>query len=213
MKTFLNITATLVAMFIASCAPQTNTIYGGGGGGGTSSRTVSRPAPSVKSASEVFGNQPMNPTPDAVPSTWGATMGSSFWYNDARRGDRALLQPTSPNEPVLVSRSSGYVWRSGCYNRVTPAQPTIEETVFEPSSGGGNITQINYGPSYKVGLFEGFTFVYQGGDDGYYPQQQYRPQQRYCPPPRVQRRPQCPPGYRPVQRPPQCPPGYRPRRR
>ena len=186
----------ILATFITSCASQYAVINGGGGG----SHTVRHDSPKVKSASSVFGNQPMNPTPDAVSSTWGATMSSEYWWNDARKGDRALLQRTSPNEPVLVSRSSGFVWRSGCYNRVTPAQAFTEEVVAD--AGGGNQTIVQNGPSYALEFNLPITIV-GGGGGGYYQQSHYQPYRqhyqqprrycppvrRYCPPPRSY----CPP--------------------
>ncbi len=186
----------ILATFITSCASQYAVINGGGGG----SHTVRHDSPKVKSASSVFGNQPMNPTPDAVSSTWGATMSSEYWWNDARKGDRALLQRTSPNEPVLVSRSSGFVWRSGCYNRVTPAQAFTEEVVAD--AGGGNQTIVQNGPSYALEFNLPITIV-GGGGGGYYQPSHYQPYRqhyqqprrycppvrRYCPPPRSY----CPP--------------------
>lgn len=201
----------ILATFITSCASQYAVINGGGGG----SRTVRHDSPKVKSAATVFGNQPMNPTPDAVSSTWGATMSSEYWYNDARKGDRALLQRTSSNEPVLVSRSSGFVWRSGCYNRVTPAQAFTEEVVAD-AGGGGNQTIIQNGPSYKLEFNLPITII--GGGESYQPYQQYTyrqhyepqrrvycpPVRRYCPPPR----PYCPPP-RPYCPPRPCPPRCR----
>jgi len=223
MKVYLNIAiVALVAMFSASCAynNQSATINGGGGGGGT--RTVRHDSPKVKSASSVFGNQPVNPTSDAVQSTWGATMGSEYWWNDARKGDRALLQKTSPGEPVLVARQSGFVWRAGCYNRVTPAEPYTEEVVVEKSSGGGN-SIVQNGPSYALAINLPITIVGDSGgyqSRGYsyqreyyqprYRPQRYRPQREYCPPGYYRPTPQ--PRPRPQQE--DCPPGYyRPRGR
>ena len=197
MKLFLKMfVVAILATFITSCASQYAVINGGGGG----SHTVRHDSPKVKSASSVFGNQPMNPTPDAVSSTWGATMSSEYWWNDARKGDRALLQRTSPNEPVLVSRSSGFVWRSGCYNRVTPAQAFTEEVVAD--AGGGNQTIVQNGPSYALEFNLPITIV-GGGGGGYYQPSHYQPYRqhyqqprrycppvrRYCPPPRSY----CPP--------------------
>lgn len=177
------------AMFIASCSSQTAIINGGGGGRG---HTVRHESPKVKSASQVFGNQPMNPTPDAVASTWGATMSSEYWWNDARKGDRALLQRTSASEPVLVSRSTGFVWRAGCYNRVVPAEAFTEDVVENQSSGGNSIVQN--GPSYAFEFNLPITIV--GGGGGYCPPQprpmyQPRPMVRYCAPRPVIR--YCPP--------------------
>ncbi len=224
MKKFLNLlVATFVAILSTSCMINNQKINTGGGG----TRVVRHNSPKVKSALAVFGNQPMNPTRDAVQSTWGATMSSEYWYNDARKGDRALLQRTSPNEPVLVSRSAGWVWRAGCYNRVVPAEPYTEETVAVPSGGNNTI----YGPSYKLDINMPITII--GGEGGgYYPQPYYREERREFfrsrgeyHQPHYQRPSDCPPGsYRPDRsqdrqpshRKPSndCPPGfYRPQGR
>jgi hypothetical protein len=204
--------ATIVAVLASSCAYNPQTINGGGGGGG--SRTIRHDSPKVTSASKVFSNQPMNPTADAVPSTWGATMGSEYWWNDARKGDRALLQRTSPDEPVLVSRSTGHVWRKGCFNRVAPAEPFTEGVVQEQvASGGSNYSNTDY----KFSFFENFKVeIYNSGQEGYRqgcppPRRMTRAPSGYCPPRPMMRpppRPYCPPRpvYRP--RPPRpCPPG------
>jgi hypothetical protein len=182
MKMYFNmLVATFVAILTSSCMYNNQST---GGGGGT--RIVRHDSPKVKSASAVFGNQPMNPTRDAVQSTWGATMSSEYWYNDARRGDRALLQRTSPNEPVLVSRSAGWVWRAGCFNRVVPAEPYTEETVAVPSSGGGTI----YGPSYKLDINMPITIIGgEGGGYGGYERHEYYQTREYYQPQREYRQP------------------------
>jgi hypothetical protein len=210
MKKFVKIAiATFVAVLSTSC------MYQMGPSGSAGSHTVRRESPKVRSASEVFGNQPMNPTSDAVSSTWGATMGSEYWWNDARKGDRALLQKASPNEPVLVSRSTGHVWRAGCFNRVATAEPYTEEVVADQGGGGGTM----YGPSFAFvptfnvslnasGQGPRFGGVRMRSQSRYCPpRQMYRPQPRYCAPRPIVRphsvcisRPMCPPGTYPVRR-------------
>lgn len=218
MKKYIDISAaTFAVVFAVSCAPQGSPIYRGSG---VTNRTVSRPAPKVASAKEVFGNQPIKPTSDTISSTWGATAGSEYWWNDSRRGDKALLQKTSPNEPVLVSRESGYMWRSGCFNRVAPAEATVEEVIAEQPPVVERVVVEQPQVVERV-VVEQPRVVYQ-------PQIEYRTQtqvvyqqptvyyrpQRYCPPPqRIYYRPQ-PRYYLPPRQLRYCPPPryYRPQR-
>ncbi len=175
---------------------QSATINGGGAGG---QRLVRAGGVTTKPSSQAFGNQPTRPTPDAVSSTWGATMGTSHWWNDMRNGS-ARLQACSANEPVKVARASGFVWREGCGNRVAPGEPPLKAVYESTSTGGGN-SIVQNGPSYKLDINLPITIISAGnsGYDGYRPRyNNYRQQYRYCPPnyyqPRQQRR-DCPPGY------------------
>ena len=172
--------------------------YSAGGGRGV----VSAPRQTRFNSAEVFRNQPVQPTAAAWsnPTIWGATASTAYWYNDMRNGT-ACVQPVSPNEPVLVDRANGWIWRPKCGNSVAPYTPPQEEVVATSAVVPQDVTVVQ-GPNPCVetiaciiGAFIpriDVNFVparngYSGGYCGGYRQQshrQYYPQpQRYCPPP------------------------------
>ena len=172
------VTAVFTA-FVVSCATNNQTAIINCGGGG---RSVHRAGSSTamlttRPSAEVFGNQPTRPTQDVVSSTWGETMSTPYWWNDLRNG-KARLQPCSANERILISKSSGFIWREGCGNSVAPAEaPTQEAEVVESSGGGNSIVQN--GSSYQLAFNLPITIVSGGGGGGFSsPQRSMRPQQR-----------------------------------
>jgi len=184
--------AVVTAMFLASCGnspSSNNTIYGGGGGGGGGGRRVVTPASPTRVSDSVFGNQPMRPTSDVVRESWRGTMNTSHWANDSRRG-YAMIQACSPDEPVLISRATGFVWRYGCENRVAPAEAPTQEVVENVGSvaGGGNYQDNRSQTSYMFEWNMPITIINSGeggggggwGGGGGVRSRQHRPQPQYC---------------------------------
>jgi hypothetical protein len=212
MKTYIQmLVAVFTAMFLASCATNTQTavINGGGGGGRSVHRSVARTQQTVSDLS-IFGNQPAQPTQAALgnQSTWGAVNGNVSGWNELRPSPRARVQNIPSNLPILVDRETGWQWKAVCHNRIRPfvAQAT-EEVVEEAQSGGGN-SIVQNGPTYQLAL--NINVERSDGVGVFMPQRQFRPQQRYCvpvrrycPPPQQRYcppRPICPPGTYPVRR-------------
>ncbi len=152
---------------------------GSGGGGG---HRVVKSGSSRTCSDSVFGNQPVRPPYNVVTSTWGATMSTPYWWNDMRNGN-ARLQPASADEPVLVT-PEGFVYRSGCGNRVAPADAPMQEVVENVSSGGGIYQDNRSQTDYKLEFNMPITII-SGGGGFSSPQRSMRPQQRqlrprYC---------------------------------
>ncbi len=210
MKSLIQIAiAATVAIFMVSCATNTQTaVINGGGGGRSVHRSVARPQQTVSDLS-IFGNQPAQPTQAALgnQSTWGAVNGNVSGWNELRPSSRARVQNIPAGMPVLVDRETGWQWKLPCYNRIRPYTPqATEEVVEEAQSGGGN-SIVQNGSSFALELNMPVTIISGGGGGSFMPQRGgFRqqpimrrpcppPQRRYCPP-----RPICPPGTYPVRR-------------
>lgn len=72
------------------------------------------------SSLEAFGNQPTNPTPDAVRIPWEQAFGpGELWVNDFGHG-RAQVQIIPAGEVILFDQYHKWAWRIKCHNRVVP---------------------------------------------------------------------------------------------
>lgn len=189
-----------------------------GGGGGYTTKTTYQSvtktvAPKSTVGLEIYGNQPQDPTPAARsnPTTWGATHGGSQAYNEMRPKSYAKLETPDPTTPILIDKSTGWIWKGLCHNRMVPAQSrevteqvptTIQVPQPQVAAAGGNVN-VDNSVHIETGLnnfFAGATGIVQEVvrkgmvcepiPSNYYPQNRgYRPPQN-CPPPRMQPPPQ-----------------------